>query len=72
MKDAVDVVYSAKQDQVVNYTGFIYSELSYFTVKLSCNINATHFPFDTQQCPVVLYPPLGITSAYETSWYLYY
>ena len=51
--DATEVMYESFDRQTVYSTrGFVSGWSSLITMKVSCNINVTFFPFDKQYCPV--------------------
>ncbi|XP_075254734.1 neuronal acetylcholine receptor subunit alpha-10-like [Convolutriloba macropyga] len=53
LRDSIDVVYEAYNDQGVLHDGTIFSLYQFITVKLSCGFDVSKFPFDTQYCPIV-------------------
>ncbi|XP_075254530.1 neuronal acetylcholine receptor subunit beta-3-like [Convolutriloba macropyga] len=69
LRDAVERSYEAFTDQMVLHDGIIISKMSFFTVKLACNIDATNFPFDTQTCPIVMYPPGGYHNVFNADFW---
>ena len=69
MRDTVEVLYEMSGGQIVTYEGEIYSMFQYATIKLSCSVDMSNFPFDTQRCPIVLVPPNGHDKHYSLSKY---